>query len=120
MSKIFSFFDRLSKHKCLVAFVITALFVCFLDANSLWERHYRWDSIAQMKAEINELKASYEDNTQQLERLKSDPNRVEQIARERYYMTRDDEDLFIIQHGGENLSDGVVVDENADDSEPEV
>lgn len=119
MSKIISFLDRISKHKCLVVIIITTLFVCFIDSNSIWERHYRWQSISQMKAEINEMKASYEDNTQQLERLKSDPSRVEQIARERYYMTRDDEDLFIIQHDGETTNVNVM-NEDEDDSEPEV
>lgn len=119
MSKLFTFVDHLANHKCIVVVVITALFVCFLDANSIWERHYRWESIAQMKSEISELKESYEDNTRQLELLKSSPLRVEQIARERYYMTRDDEDLFIIQHG-DQMPSGNVVDENADDSEPEV
>lgn len=119
MSKLKSLFDHIINHKCIVVFLITALFVCFLDANSVWERHYRWQNISQMKSEINELKESYEDNSRQLELLKTSPLRVEQIARERYYMTRDDEDLFIIQHGGEQSSDNVV-DENSDDSEPEV
>lgn len=119
MSKIFSFIDRVVKHKCLVAIAITALFVCFLDANSIWERHYRWENISQMKKEINDLKESYEDNSKQLELLKTSPNRVEQIAREKYYMTRDDEDLFIIQHGDQTPA-GNVVDDKVDDSEPEV
>lgn len=119
MSKILSFIDRIVKHKCIVVVLITILFVCFIDANSIWERHYRWENISNMKAEINELKESYEDNTRQLELLKTSPNRVEQIARERYYMTREDEDLFIIQHGDEQSS-GNVVREDANDSEPEV
>lgn len=119
MSKIFSFIDRVVKHKCLVVIVITALFVCFLDANSIWERHYRWENISLMKKEIKDLKESYEDNSKQLELLKTSPNRVEQIAREKYYMTRDDEDLFIIQHGDQTPA-GNVVDDKVDDSEPEV
>lgn len=119
MSKIFSFIDCVVNHKCLVVIVITALFVCFLDANSIWERHYRWENISLMKAEINDLKKSYEVNTKQLELLKTSSNRVEQIAREKYYMTRDDEDLFIIQHGDQTQT-GNVVDNKIDNSEPEV
>lgn len=119
MSKLLSFVDIVGRHKSLVVIFITALFVCFIDANSLWERHYRWQRIDEMKAEIAKLQREYDENTRQLELLKTSPARVEQIARERYYMTRQNEDLFIIQHGN-STPVGHVVSQEDDGDEPEV
>lgn len=119
MSKLFSFVDIVMRHKSIVVIFITALFVCFVDANSLWERHYRWQRIDEMKAEIASLQQSYEENTNDLNLLRTSKRRVEQVARERYYMKRDGEDLFIIQHG-QSVVEGEVVSDVDEGDEPAV
>lgn len=119
MSKIFTFLDFLRSHKISAAIIFTALFVLFLDGNSVWERHYRWQRINELQETINELQASYEENTRQLEELRSNPDKVEKIARERYFMTRAGEDFYIIERGNE-LEEFDKPEVSEDDSEPEV
>ena len=119
MSRIFTFLDFLRSHKISTAIIFTALFVLFLDGNSVWERHYRWQRISELKETISELQASYDENTRQLNELRSNPENVAKIARERYYMTREGEDLYIIERGNElEEFDKPEVEDNG--AEPEV
>ncbi|MBQ0050172.1 MAG: septum formation initiator family protein [Bacteroidales bacterium] len=120
MSKFISVLDFLRAHKCWVVVVLCALFVGFLDGNSLWERHYRWESIETLKREIGELQISYEENSKKLEKLNKDNAEVERVARERYYMTRYDEDLFIIKQEGSEKHGAVVNQVDTNEEEPEV
>lgn len=96
--KIFEFVRKhfsLSLGKAfLVVFVI---FILFIDENSCIQR-VRYDR------QINDLRqqiAAQNDTTdyynRQIERLKTDKNEVEQIAREQYYMSKPSEDIYIIE-----------------------
>ncbi len=115
MSKIHSFIYFLRNHKCAVAIVLCGLFVGVLDSNSVWERHYRWQTIDELKREIAQLEASYQENSRELEELRNSSKKVERIAREKYFMTRPGEDLFIIQ--SEVAPEGTVVSSKDDDGE---
>lgn len=46
--------------------------------------------------EIKSYRDQYERDKSQLRRLDTDPKAIEQIARERYMMKRDDEDIFVL------------------------
>ena len=77
--------------------VIFVIFIIFIDENSCIQR-IRYD------AEINDLRqqiAAQNDTTnyynRQIERLKTDKNVVEQIAREQYYMSKPNEDIYIVE-----------------------
>lgn len=119
MSRIYSVLDFLGRHKNIFLILACLLYVGVIDSNSLWERHYRWERIKQLKAEIASLEKEYEDDTRKLEKLQSDPKEVERVAREMYYMTRPGEDLFIIQTSGQQPA-GVVEQEDSEDEMPEV
>lgn len=120
MSKLHSILEFIHGHKNWVVIIICALFVGVIDSNSIWERHYRWDSIKSLKREIAELEASYQENTRQLEELRNNPRRVERIAREKYFMTRPGEDLFIIQSDVKQPVGAVVTADAPADEDPEV
>lgn len=77
--------------------VLFVIFIIFIDENSCIQR-IRYD------AEINDLRrqiAAQNDTTdyynRQIERLKTDRNTVEQIAREQYYMSKPNEDIYIVE-----------------------
>lgn len=77
--------------------VLFVIFIIFIDENSCIQR-IRYD------AEINDLRRQIEaqnDTTdyynRQIERLKTDRNTVEQIAREQYYMSKPNEDIYIVE-----------------------
>ena len=77
--------------------VFFAIIVCFVDSNSLWERHYVWESTDNLRAEIDDYKARFQEDSLKLDALKNDPRQLVKVAREKYLMTRPGEDLFLIQ-----------------------
>ena len=50
-----------------------------------------------MRSEIRKYTEMYEYDTRYLEEMNTDPDVLIEIARERYYMKTDDEDIFVIQ-----------------------
>ena len=91
----------------------------FIDSNCILERRYVWASINALKKEISTLDASYQENTRKLNELRNNPRSLVRVAREKYYMTRPGEDLFIIETDG-NLSNGLVVTGESEGDDPEV
>lgn len=77
--------------------VVFLIFILFIDENSCIQR-IRYDG------EINDLRqqiAAQNDTTDyynsQIEKLRTDKNVVEQIAREQYYMSKPNEDIYIVE-----------------------
>lgn len=96
ISAIFAFIMRHENWCFIVGFL---LFVGFVDSNSLWERHFVWESTENLKQEIQNYSARYAEDSLKLAELKTNPRRLEQVARERYLMSRPDEDIFVIVEG---------------------
>lgn len=82
--------------KYIVALFFIILIVGFLDDNSIMNRQERIEKIERLQGEISELKMKYEEDTRKLKSLEQHEN-VEKIARERYFMKRSNEDVFIIK-----------------------
>ncbi len=104
LARIFSFILR---HENWCFIILFLLFVGMVDSNSLWERHFVWENTASLKQEIRQYQEKFEADSIKLAELKNNPYRLEQVARERYYMSRPNEDLFIIQEG-EDAEDGLT------------
>lgn len=100
VSKIFAFIMR-HENWCFV--IIFLLFVCFIDSNSLWERHFVWENTANLRQEIHEYSVRYTEDSLRLAELRNNPRRLEEVARERYLMSRPNEDIFLIQKDGEDV-----------------
>ena len=50
-----------------------------------------------MQSKIAEQQRKFEEDNRVLEALKSDPEAVRRVAREKYFMKRQNEDVFIIE-----------------------
>ena len=75
---IYRFFSRFKFH---IVIVLGALIVGVLDENSFMKR----------------IEYAYQiDDTQQLKDLKTDSGAIARVARERYFMKADDEDIFVL------------------------
>ncbi len=70
--------------------------ILFFDGNDLFT-HNR---LSNKKEDLEQSKAFYEDKILEIrndhEALKSDENQLEKIAREKYLMKRDSEDVYLI------------------------
>lgn len=76
--------------------LVAALLLGFVGENSLWNLYSNKQRIAELKEEIRQYTDRYENDQRQLEQLDSDPHAVQRIARERYLMKADDEDIFVL------------------------
>lgn len=98
----------IAHYKYAITIVGGILLVGFIDENSVLKRIQLEMQISDLKEEIATYKKRHERNTQQLNELKNNPNAVERIARERYFMKADDEDIYV-------LSDDAQPEENKED-----
>lgn len=97
MGRIISVWALVCRFKYLVVIAIMGIVMGYLDDNSYYERSLRWARISQYKAEIADYKARYEYDAACLRDLESNPATVERLARERYYLSRPNEDVFVIR-----------------------
>lgn len=84
------------RNKFLISFVAFAVWMLFFDERDVF-------SLSHHRQELKELQQSKKYYTEEinkerseLEKLKNNPATLEKYAREKYYMKRDNEDLFLI------------------------
>ena len=69
----------------------------FLDENSLVRRLGYEREISQLKEEIEKYRTDYEENTKRLNEISTNPDAIEQIAREKYLMKKPNEDIYVFE-----------------------
>ena len=89
------------KYKYIITIVLFALWIIFLDQTSLVYK-------SQLKEEIDHLRKKKEyyieevaKNETYFKDLQTNPETKERLGREEYYMSKDNEDVFIIQDESE-------------------
>jgi len=73
------------------------LIIVFLDENNLIQRAEYRQEIKMLKSEIEKYRTQYEEDTRMLKELMENPEALEKIAREKYFMKKPDEDIFIFE-----------------------
>ena len=97
MKNLQSIWLFLLQHKYILVTVIFLLIIGVLDENNLVRRAMHRREIASLKAEIERYHKQFQEDTRRLEELVSNPEAIEKIARERYLMKTQDEDIFIFE-----------------------
>ena len=82
--------------KYAVVCVVGVLIVGFLDENSLWSHMKNRQRIDELQEEKARYNADFRRDQAQIRELNSNPKAMERIARERYFMKADDEDIFVL------------------------
>lgn len=108
MGRLITIWNYIRRYKYLAAIFIFLLIIGILDENSLYTRYQRRLENAYLQREINKYQQQYDAETAQLEALKNDPSAVERMARERYFMKRANEDVYVVITD----SDDVLSDNN--------
>ena len=75
--KVWHFIKTSTLLKYAVVAVFAVVFIGFVDENSVWSHFRNMQTISDLQ-------------------LDKDPKAIEKIARERYFMKEDDEDIFIL------------------------
>ena len=77
--------------------VVGVLIVGFLDENSLWNHLKNRQRIDELTEEKARYHADFQRDQKKIRDLDLDPKAMERIARERYFMKADDEDIFVLR-----------------------
>ncbi len=95
-AKINVFLSLLSRYKYIITIVVGVAVVGFIDDNSLLRR-FKYDlQISELRDEIKAYNQKNEAIVRQLRAVQRNPKAIEKIARERYFMKADDEDIFVL------------------------
>lgn len=97
MDKLITIWSFICRRKYLITVVAFAVINGFLDENSLFRRLAYEREISQLKEEIEKYRADYEENTKRLNELNSNPDAIEQVAREKYLMKKPNEDIYVFE-----------------------
>lgn len=91
----------ISRYKYTITIVVCTAIVVFLDENSFLRRLEYNFQIRDLKAEIEKYNTEYERDSIRLYELKGNPKAITKVARERYFMKADDEDIFVLSDDSE-------------------
>jgi len=96
MKRLVPIINLIGHYKYVITIVVGVLVVGFLDENSFVRRVQLELQISDMNAEIEKYRSIYESDSKQLRELRTNPAAFEKIARERYFMKADDEDIYVL------------------------
>ena len=96
ISRLSPLLALLSHYKYVITVVVGVLLVGFVDDNSFMQRAKLELQISDLEADIERYNEQNEADMKQLKARKRSPKAFEKIARERYFMKADDEDIFVL------------------------
>lgn len=102
MGRLVTFWNFIRRYKYLTAIFIFLFLVGFVDENSLYTRYQRRVVIGNLHREIDKYQRQFDTEREQLQALENDPASVERMARERYFMKRPNEDVFVFVSDSED------------------
>jgi cell division protein FtsB len=95
MGKLMTFWTILRSHKYLTVIAVFLLWMSFMDENNWIMRIRHKSEIATLNSEIERYRTQFNEDTERLEELTENPEALEKVAREKYFMKRPDEDVFV-------------------------
>lgn len=107
------FLNFLDHYKYLIVIVVGVSIISFLDENSFMRIFQYKMEISDLKSEIKKYNDTNENDIRQLRELKRNPKAIQKIARERYFMKADDEDIYVLSDD-ERDSKPIVTNETTD------
>lgn len=98
MSKLREVWNYIRRHKYLITILAFLLIIGVLDEeNSLIQRFSHWREIRELNTEIEYYRKQYEDASRELKELTSNPEELEKVAREKYLMKKENEDIYVFE-----------------------
>ncbi len=88
--------DKL-KNKYIIVILAFVVWMAFFDPKDMGLMLSRSSKLNELKVSEKHLKTEIEDTKKELSLLKTDANSIEKYAREKFYMKKDNEELFIVK-----------------------
>ena len=92
--------------------VIGVVLVGFVGENSLLSHLRNKYRIGALADEIEVYTTRYQNDMRQIRELNRNPKAMERIARERYFMKQDDEDIFVLSDDERDIQAPSIESEN--------
>ena len=86
----------LSHYKYLIVIVAGVLVVGVIDENSILQHIKYQMQINNLRSEVEKYDEQYQADSRKLREMRKGAKAYEKIARERYFMKADDEDIFVL------------------------
>ena len=99
--------------KYILVTVIAVALIGFVDENSIMHHLGNQQRIGELEDEIRQYSNLHEQNMERIRLIDKDPKAMEKIARERYFMKTDDEDIFVLSDD-DRAPKSIVSDEAAE------
>ena len=98
MDKLITIWSFICRRKYLITVVAFAVIIGFLDENSLFRRLGYEREISQPERRDRKIPGGLRrENTKRLNELNSNPDAIEQVAREKYLMKKPNEDIYVFE-----------------------
>ena len=97
MGKLSNIWAFIGRHKYWVTIGAFLLIIGVLDENSLIRRIAHKREIHQLNTEIERYRKQYEEDSKLLKEITSNKEALEKVAREKYLMKKENEDIFIFE-----------------------
>ena len=98
--------------KYVVVALVGVILIGFVDENSVWNHLRNKQRISDLEDEIEMYTERYHQDQEKIRTLDGNPKAIEKIARERYFMKADDEDVFVLSD--DEKSDLMTPDETTE------
>jgi cell division protein DivIC len=102
MKEIHCVLSFIRKWKYLITVIIFILVVGLFDKNSFLHRYENQREMVSLQKEIQKYRNKYNQASHQLLELDSNPEAIKKIARERYFMKKENEDVFVFANESED------------------
>ncbi len=96
LKKIWNRFRRIKALKYALVTLFAIILIGFLDENSVWHHIQNKQQISELQDEIKKYSDEHQRNNAKIKMLDNNPKAIEKIARERYFMKEDGEDIFVL------------------------
>ena len=93
--KIVRFFFTIISNRYTLALAAFIIWVVFFDESNMFVQRQRTQELVQLNKKIDYYKTQVTQARQELKDLDNDPAALEKYAREKYFMKRDNEEVFI-------------------------
>jgi len=102
MNNILTHIPSFLKNKYFISFAAFCVIMFFLDKNDFFTQYERRKELRDLQQSKHHYSTQLAAERKELQALETNPAAVEKIAREKYLMKRDNEDLFIISEKSDN------------------
>ena len=92
MKKFISYF----KNKYILTTLVFVVWITFFDRNNFLSQYTHRQDLKKLEREKQYFTEEIKKSQIDLQELKTNPKNLEQFAREKYLMKRDNEDIFVI------------------------